>query len=700
MRNSSTLRRTAAGAVIALTAGLAGAMLVATPAQALTLTVTTDADAFPVAPVGSLREAIEAANLSAGLDEIVFDPSVQDITLVADLPTIIQDLTIEGSAVVDAEVGIVSPSTTFTVGAGVSFALQNADIDTSNALSGTGVTSTGGNVYLSNVRTFGYPDEGVSVTEGDLSITLSDLSNNGGAGAYFSNTGAHFFYSTVSDYNNNGTGLHINTTSGTSVTVQDVEASRNIFTGIEINAANLVTPVSLSFLTLEENGAGLEIETFNSSVSLSEVTAEDNEGFGISIDDEGSLVTGDAIRSNRNGLISEPAEGGGIHFIIDGSTVTLTNVQTNGNHADGGAGIGVQHMLDVSSFSLTGAEVRDNVASSLFGGGISFGQINSSGGTAKQLTFDDVEVTGNTAAIGGGGLYIDNLGGGVPFAGGIDITESTFAGNTTTDGNGGGIHVGAFTHSTDGFPIIEIDSSTISGNSAPEGSGGGLFLDKGQDTLEEAGISIVNSTVSGNTAFFGGAAWIGGNAANDDQVRISSDSNTIVNNTASNVGGFLFEDSTTEFAVYNTILANNSGLVDLFYQDTPDPGVLTVNYSNVGSVLPDLAPFIAAGAGNQVGVDPLLGPLADNGGPTLTHLPQPGSPVFDAGDPAFAPPPAVDQRGEPRVMTRIDMGSVESPKTFKLAATGAEFSPVLPIGALVLLLGGAALVLWRVRARA
>src|SRR5207248_6301617 len=54
--------------------------------------------------------------------------------------------------------------------------------------------------------------------------------------------------------------------------------------------------------------------------------------------------------------------------------------------------------------------------------------------------------------------------------------------------------------------------------------------------------------------------------------------------------------------------------------------------------------------GNRVGtsamlLDPMLGPLQDNGGPTPTRLPLPGSPLLDAGDPRFAPPPDTDPPG-------------------------------------------------------
>jgi hypothetical protein len=76
--------------------------------------------------------------------------------------------------------------------------------------------------------------------------------------------------------------------------------------------------------------------------------------------------------------------------------------------------------------------------------------------------------------------------------------------------------------------------------------------------------------------------------------------------------------------------------------------------------------------GNFVGgpihgvIDPKLGPLADNGGLTLTHLPLAGSPVIDAGDPALEPgvgdTPEFDQRGAPYARIfggRIDIGAYE-----------------------------------------
>ena len=68
------------------------------------------------------------------------------------------------------------------------------------------------------------------------------------------------------------------------------------------------------------------------------------------------------------------------------------------------------------------------------------------------------------------------------------------------------------------------------------------------------------------------------------------------------------------------------------------------------------------GPGDQINTDPLLGPLQDNGGPTLTYALLPGSPAIDAGDPNFTPPPWYDQRGPDFWRLRnghVDIGSFE-----------------------------------------
>jgi len=97
-------------------------------------------------------------------------------------------------------------------------------------------------------------------------------------------------------------------------------------------------------------------------------------------------------------------------------------------------------------------------------------------------------------------------------------------------------------------------------------------------------------------------------------------------------------------------------------------GALGVNIVNDGTgksrgynISSDDGGGYLTGPGDQIDIDPLLGPLQDNGGTTFTHALLPGSPAIDAGDPTFTPPPAQDQRGYPRVVNgRIDIGSFEA----------------------------------------
>jgi len=128
-------------------------------------------------------------------------------------------------------------------------------------------------------------------------------------------------------------------------------------------------------------------------------------------------------------------------------------------------------------------------------------------------------------------------------------------------------------------------------------------------------VTITNSTVSGNSA-----ATCGGLCAGTIEI-----GNTILN-------------------------SNAAGSID---------GSVTSRGYNVCS---DDAGGLLNGPGDQINTDPLLGPLRNHGGPTLTHMPMRGSPAIDAGDPN-TPPPDHDQRGACFLRVfggRIDVGSVET----------------------------------------
>src|SRR5262249_825547 len=96
------------------------------------------------------------------------------------------------------------------------------------------------------------------------------------------------------------------------------------------------------------------------------------------------------------------------------------------------------------------------------------------------------------------------------------------------------------------------------------------------------------------------------------------------------------------------------------------PTIIKVGFGHTTSagynLSSDTADKLLNAPGDQINTDPLLGPLQNNGGPTLTHALLPGSPAIDVGDPNFTPPPSYDQRGPGylRVVNgRIDIGSFE-----------------------------------------
>ena len=124
----------------------------------------------------------------------------------------------------------------------------------------------------------------------------------------------------------------------------------------------------------------------------------------------------------------------------------------------------------------------------------------------------------------------------------------------------------------------------------------------------------------------------------------------------------------------NTILAASGG--------GNCTGVITSGGHNLAS---DGTCTALVAGGDQPNTDPQLGSLADNGGPTLTHLPASSSPAIDAGGSGANGCPATDQRGVARPQgPACDSGAVEratapapprdsTPPTTTASASGYTF---------------------------
>jgi hypothetical protein len=365
--------------------------------------------------------------------------------------------------------------------------------------------------------------------------------------------------------------------------------------------------------------------------------------FGI-FPDRTATISGLTIRNAQSG-------------ILNGGIVVVTNCLLRNNSYNGLSNYGV---AAVSNCVLS-ENSYDGVYSYQALTIVSNCVVSGNGGAGL---FNSVPFGPNNSVDGRGSMTIsnstisDNAGPGVWNYFFVTIVNSTLSGNSAGDAlDGGGIRSGTF-KAPGG---VEVINSTISGNSA-SGGGGGIAVYYG-------GLSVVNSTISDNSAVGAGGgisstggvqifnSTVSGNSTSDPDYGygggISANSVTVLNstitgNSAASCGGVC--GGTVEIG--NTILnANTSGNID---------GTVTSHGYNISS---DNGGGLLTGPGDQVNTDPLLGPLQDNGGLTLTHLPLPGSPAIDAGDPNFTPPPSRDQRGPCfyRVFgRRIDVGSVEA----------------------------------------
>jgi len=332
--------------------------------------------------------------------------------------------------------------------------------------------------------------------------------------------------------------------------------------------------------------------------------------------------------------------------------ITLAGLTFTGGQtlADGFLGRGGAILSKTTGdLALTQSTVSGNstAGSGAFGGGI----YSKSAVTLTQSTVSGNSTAGNSAY--GGGIFSSFT---------VTLTESTVSGNSTTGdfAQGGGIYSRGVT----------LTQSTVSGNSTAGdfADGGGIY--------SYIAVTLTQSTVSRNTT--AGDSADGGGIASVDAVTLML--STITKNHAfySNAtGGGVWNDNDT-IIISNSIVAENSA-----GGDSPDlrpgTGSLFIDFSLIGDNdgtglteapvgSPDVNDNLVGGAVNGV-IDPLLGPLANNGGLTQTHALLTDSPAIDAGDSSIVfNPGEFDQRGDPFVRvfddpvatgSGIDIGAYE-----------------------------------------
>ena len=290
----------------------------------------------------------------------------------------------------------------------------------------------------------------------------------------------------------------------------------------------------------------------------------------------------------------------GSAILARSADLTLKKAVISGNTASGSAAAvysyGTQDKLTVIDSHIDGNN-GGNIAGAI-------------AANSTQTTITDSTLSGNHVTGSGGAIYAFQAGGSLRLDG------------VTMAGNNGGNFAGAISANDTPTTIL---FSTLSGNQAAL-AGGAIYASGAPGSL-----TIDTSTVSGNSnPGFGGAMIV-------NSIPLSITSSTIAANSAKTFGGGLYVAGTTPSLFSSVVadntapagsdLAHNSGSFNAAFSLIENPGGQTINSTGP----------------NITGQDPKLGPLADNGGTTLTQALLPGSPALDAGNAS-----GFDQRGVPR----------------------------------------------------
>ena len=383
-----------------------------------------------------------------------------------------------------------------------------------------------------------------------------------------------------------------------------------------------------------------------------------------------SAIDGKPIRLTIPGTREDDARTGDLDIRHKGGNLTIT-----GNGPE-------QTVIDANS--LDRIFDFDFVIATLMDLSLTGGNVDGSGGAIRArnatLIIERTTISENSAGERGGGVFFDRVG--------ISISQSHISHNQA-GGRGGGIFI-----SDSHMPTIS--QSVISDNVAEQGTGG--IYSTGDVSIHQTTISrnsageriflwhmdggvsargdvlITDSTISHNEGHRFGSGGV--NASGDVIVESStfafnagtavsaSGKTTISNSTIA--GNYGVHGSGTDGVDSPIVELKNSIIAGNGFGRRPDDirtNELIAENSFIGWVRPGRSPDQRQSPdenGNRYGSDPRLGPLQDNGGPTLTRAPLPGSPVIDTG--MTVDGIEFDQRGDGfsrSIGVAPDMGAVE-----------------------------------------
>jgi hypothetical protein len=408
-----------------------------------------------------------------------------------------------------------------------------------------------------------------------------------------------------------------------------------------------------------------------------------NDGGGLANQNGVMLLTWTVVDANRSAR-----DGGGIdNWAATGDAalvVMASTVSSNTAAHDGGGLVNAASAGRTASLQLVGSAVIANRAERSGGGVSQFGlgasQMEPKGGVVTRPRWSNAQmelrivnhsrIADNIAGERGGGIasWVSPPG---AWSAQVEMSLSDIAGNQALEGDGGGVY-GWFAGSS-----VAVNRSTIDGNEARNGRGGGLAIGEGAvldlarstvsrniaDGLEyPAGVgggieiiaaeaTIMDCTISGNQALRGAGIDVATLATDNRKLEGGAELGssvevadcTIADNTALGLGGGIAVVAVpgfgpAELRMVGTILGYNADRRGSGNCSSAAPAVLLSDGHNVAD---DSTCWLMSAPDGGVGgpladedlmvPDLMLEELADNGGPSLTHMPLDGSPVIDVG---------------------------------------------------------------------
>jgi hypothetical protein len=341
--------------------------------------------------------------------------------------------------------------------------------------------------------------------------------------------------------------------------------------------------------------------------------------------------------------------------LITAATVTIAGLGTTKTVVSGN---GTYEIFDIEGSSPSvsiSALTLENANSGGDGGGAIY--------NSARLTLRHVNLVNNVSSVSGGAIYND---------GDLTVMGGTFANNTSTAQCGGLAYQQSAT-SVSTFDSVSALNNTSDCGGAFNDSGGTLSITRSlvqgnfsRDYDDGGGVVAAGATASvslTNDTFLNNVSLaLGGAVAIDSGANGSLTNNTIVGNDALQGGGGVAVASGATALLTANILTGNTEFASPRLMTNQCAAYGHINSDGMNIVGPQQDPACVFNSpGDKMNANVLLGPLANNGGPTLTMAPMAGSPALLNVPESFCV--ATDQRGVARpaagAASPCDAGAVE-----------------------------------------